>query len=63
MYMFMLSEVEENKVSSISNLFLFVIATFSGPFSRTPESRLSELIRSGLTTIIGVLGTDGVTRR
>ncbi|CAF3946882.1 unnamed protein product [Rotaria sordida] len=34
-----------------------------GPYSRTPESRLSELIRGGLTTIVGVLGTDGVTRR
>ncbi|CAF2573518.1 unnamed protein product [Rotaria sp. Silwood2] len=33
-----------------------------GPYSRTAESRLSQLIRGGLTTIVGILGTDGVTR-
>ncbi|CAF3407482.1 unnamed protein product [Rotaria socialis] len=33
-----------------------------GPYSRTPESRLSQLINGGLTTIVGILGTDGVTR-
>ncbi len=34
-----------------------------GPSSRAPESRLSELIRGGLTTLAGLLGTDGMTRR
>ncbi|CAF1302477.1 unnamed protein product [Didymodactylos carnosus] len=34
-----------------------------GPYSRTPESRLSQLISAGLTTIVGILGTDGITRR
>jgi len=62
MCMFTLLEVEANKMGFIVNLF-FVTSTFSGPFSRTLESRLSELIKSGLTTVIGVLGTDGVTRR
>ncbi|CAF1433011.1 unnamed protein product, partial [Rotaria sordida] len=33
-----------------------------GPYSRTPESRLSQLINGGLTTIVGILGTDGMTR-
>ena len=33
-----------------------------GPYSRTAESRLSELINSGLTSVVGVLGTDGITR-
>jgi len=33
-----------------------------GPESRTPESRLSELTTVGLTTVIGVLGTDSVSR-
>ncbi|CAF4197981.1 unnamed protein product, partial [Adineta steineri] len=33
-----------------------------GPYSRTAESRLSELINGGLTTVIGILGTDGLTR-
>ncbi|CAF1340277.1 unnamed protein product [Adineta ricciae] len=33
-----------------------------GPYSRTPESRLSELIQGGLTTVVGLLGTDGVSR-
>lgn len=34
-----------------------------GPYSRTAESRLSELINGGLTTVVGILGTDGLTRR
>ena len=34
----------------------------SGPYSRTPEIFLSELTRVGITTVIGVLGTDGTTR-
>jgi len=34
----------------------------SGPASRVPEVRLSELSRGGVTTAIGVLGTDGTTR-
>ncbi|UJR24595.1 hypothetical protein I4U23_005970 [Adineta vaga] len=33
-----------------------------GPYSRTPESRLSELIQGGLTSIVGILGTDGISR-
>lgn len=35
----------------------------AGPYSRTAESRLSELINGGLTTVVGLLGTDGITRR
>jgi hypothetical protein len=34
----------------------------SGPESKVPESRLSELFKGGLTTVVGVLGTDSVTR-
>ncbi len=34
----------------------------SGPYSRTPEIFLSELTRVGITTVVGVLGTDGTTR-
>lgn len=30
--------------------------------TRTPELQLSELIESGITTVIGLLGTDGITR-
>ena len=30
--------------------------------TRTPEIQLSELIRSGITTVVGLLGTDGSTR-
>ena len=34
-----------------------------GGFStRTPEIQLSELIRGGITTVVGLLGTDGTTR-
>jgi beta-aspartyl-dipeptidase (metallo-type) len=33
-----------------------------GPASRVPEIRLSALARAGTTTVVGVLGTDAVTR-
>jgi beta-aspartyl-dipeptidase (metallo-type) len=34
----------------------------AGPASRTPESQLDQIIDSGITTIVGLLGTDSVTR-
>ncbi len=34
-----------------------------GPRTRTPEIRLSEITRSGVTTVVGCLGTDDVSRR
>ena len=34
----------------------------SGPESKVPESRLSDLFKGGLTTVVGVLGTDSVSR-
>ena len=33
-----------------------------GFHTRTPEVQLSELIRGGITTVVGLLGTDGTTR-
>lgn len=33
-----------------------------GPSSRTPELQLSRLLEGGVTTVIGCLGTDGLTR-
>lgn len=33
-----------------------------GYHTRTPEVQLSELIRGGVTTVVGLLGTDGTTR-
>lgn len=30
--------------------------------TRTPELQLSELIEGGITTVVGLLGTDGITR-
>lgn len=33
-----------------------------GPATRTPEIQLSQLIEAGVTTVIGCLGTDGMTR-
>ncbi len=33
-----------------------------GPSSRTPEIQLSQLLSGGVTTVIGCLGTDGLTR-
>lgn len=34
----------------------------SGPYSRTPEVQLSQVTTAGVTTVVGVLGTDGTTR-
>lgn len=33
-----------------------------GPSSRTPEMQLSQFITAGVTTVVGCLGTDGLTR-
>ncbi len=33
-----------------------------GPATRAPEIRIEDIITSGVTTVIGCLGTDGVTR-
>lgn len=33
-----------------------------GPATRTPEMPLSWMIQAGITTVVGLLGTDGVTR-
>lgn len=33
-----------------------------GPATRTPEVQLSQLLEGGITTVIGCLGTDGMTR-
>jgi beta-aspartyl-dipeptidase (metallo-type) len=33
-----------------------------GPKTRTPELKLSQLLAGGITTVIGCLGTDGMTR-
>lgn len=33
-----------------------------GPTSRGPEIAIEDIIRSGVTTVIGCLGTDGITR-
>lgn len=33
-----------------------------GPATRTPELRLSDMISAGVTTVVGCLGTDGLTR-
>lgn len=33
-----------------------------GPTTMTPEAKLSDLTAAGVTTVVGCLGTDGVTR-
>jgi beta-aspartyl-dipeptidase (metallo-type) len=33
-----------------------------GPATRTPEMRLIDMLEGGITTVIGCLGTDGLTR-
>jgi beta-aspartyl-dipeptidase (metallo-type) len=33
-----------------------------GPATRAPEIRVEDIINSGVTTVIGCLGTDGITR-
>lgn len=34
----------------------------AGPRSRTPEIQLSQLTRAGITTVVGCLGTDAISR-
>ncbi len=34
----------------------------AGPHTRTPEVRLSALVEAGVTTAVGLLGTDAITR-
>lgn len=34
----------------------------NGPATRVPEASLSVLVKSGITTVVGLLGTDGITR-
>ncbi len=33
-----------------------------GPASRTPEMQLSKMLEAGVTSVVGCLGTDGMTR-
>ncbi|AEF17677.1 isoaspartyl dipeptidase [Thermoanaerobacterium xylanolyticum LX-11] len=33
-----------------------------GPATRTPEIKLTELTKAGITTVVGLLGADGITR-
>ena len=35
----------------------------AGPWSRTPEITLTKITRAGVTTVVGLLGTDDVSRR
>ena len=34
----------------------------AGPASRCPEAQLSQLVDAGITTAVGVLGTDSISR-
>ena len=34
----------------------------AGAYSRTPEVRFSDLVEAGITTAVGLLGTDGIAR-
>jgi hypothetical protein len=34
----------------------------AGPASRCPESQLSAFLNAGITTVVGVCGTDSVSR-
>jgi beta-aspartyl-dipeptidase (metallo-type) len=34
-----------------------------GPATRAPEIRVEDIVASGVTTVIGCLGTDGITRQ
>ena len=33
-----------------------------GPSSRCPESQLTEIVDAGITTLVGLLGTDSISR-
>ncbi|CAD2072414.1 beta-aspartyl-peptidase [Phocicoccus pinnipedialis] len=34
----------------------------SGFHTRTPESKITEIVSGGITTVVGLIGTDGITR-
>src|SRR5699024_10632535 len=34
----------------------------AGPHTRTPEVRLTKVLEAGITTVVGLLGTDSLTR-
>ena len=34
----------------------------AGPASRAPSTHLSQFTRAGITTVVGLLGTDDITR-
>lgn len=34
----------------------------SGFHTRTPESKITEIVAGGITTVVGLIGTDGITR-
>ncbi len=33
-----------------------------GPTTRVPEAQLSQIVSAGITTVVGLLGTDGISR-
>lgn len=33
-----------------------------GPYSRTPNGQFSQVVNAGITTLVGLRGTDGITR-
>ncbi len=63
-------EVEEMDASGLrvapglvdSHLHLTGGGGEGGPATRAPEIRIEDIVTSGVTTVIGCLGTDGVTR-
>ena len=34
----------------------------AGPHTRTPEVQISKLVEAGITTVVGLMGTDSITR-
>ncbi len=38
------------------------VAVEAGPTTRTPEVALSRLTEAGVTSVVGLLGTDSISR-
>lgn len=66
-YSHLLDEVVQNHQSGEQILLDHVEASAAvlptaGFASRAPEAKLSDLLNAGITTVVGVTGTDSVTR-
>lgn len=53
---------QEHLAQTAPHPLISLSPTQAGPATRTPEAKLSELINGGITTVVGISGTDGISR-